>query len=596
MSQNANSVTEEENRDTGSARISEWGAMGRSASGGASGANRDSADTDRVCDRKAVLVEEVDSQEWVSGVCEPQLPPDHPCCQYIREKGLDLGVPRALNRFTGDPSPLGGKRWYVVVSILGTTGEFLVDTGASHSFISKKFYGLLTGNHENLNKRVNACSADGTRMTTFGRTLVAMELGGKEFIFSPTIASISDDGILGLDFASLYGAILTPDKGVLNINEPYNVSIQCVLRQISSVATVVQTLKIPPGQTCDVLVRSQSVLRGQESVVEPDTTYLSSIGLESVDTLVASGSWSLLPVSNRGTNVVYIQKGCKVGTVTASAGILDSMCGSVGMDPEPEVGDTPPELKTMLDATALDCEEDRTRLRRALERHKDAFALKGQPLGRTDRVVHTIDTGDARPFKLPYRRMPFGRKKIVEEQVEQMLLDGVVKPSTSPWSSPVQLVNKKDGTIRFCVDYRKLNGVTKKNAYPLPRIDETLDSLGGNNWFCTLDLQAGYWQIAMAEKDKEKTAFSSHMGLYQFELMPFGLYNAPATFEAMMETLLSDLIWKKCLVYLDDVIVFGKTFNECLNNLTSVLGRITSNGLKLIPKKCALFQKEIWEG
>ena len=102
--------------------------------------------------------------------------------------------------------------------------------------------------------------------------------------------------------------------------------------------------------------------------------------------------------------------------------------------------------------------------------------------------------------------------------------------------------------------------MTKKNAYPLPRIDETLDSLGGNHWFCTLDLQSGYWQIAMKEEDKEKTAFTSHIGLYQFELMPFGLCNAPATYEAMMETLLSDLLWRKCLVYLDDVIVFGKTF------------------------------------
>ena len=125
------------------------------------------------------------------------------------------------------------------------------------------------------------------------------------------------------------------------------------------------------------------------------------------------------------------------------------------------------------------------------------------------------------------------------------------------------------------------------------RIDETLDSLGGNQWFCTLDLQSGYWQIGMKEEDKEKTAFTSHIGLYQFELMPFGLCNAPATFEAMMETLLSDLLWRKCLVYLDDVIVFGKTFEECALNLGEVLERIRSNGLTLKPKKCELFRKSM---
>ena len=219
--------------------------------------------------------------------------------------------------------------------------------------------------------------------------------------------------------------------------------------------------------------------------------------------------------------------------------------------------------------------------------------MEGEPLGRTDKVKHSIDSGDAAPFKMPYRRLPLAKKRVVEEQVRIMLEQKVITPSSSPWSSPVQMVTKKDGTIRFCIDYRKMNGVTKKNAYPLPRIDETLDSLGGNQWFCTLDLQSGYWQIAMKEEDKEKTAFTSHIGLYQFELMPFGLCNAPATFEAMMETLLSDLLWRKCLMYLDDVIVFGKSFEECALNLGEVLQRIRDNGLTLKPKKCELFKKSM---
>ena len=206
-------------------------------------------------------------------------------------------------------------------------------------------------------------------------------------------------------------------------------------------------------------------------------------------------------------------------------------------------------------------------------------------------MLHSIDTGDAQPFKIPYRRLPYKKKKVAEESIAEQLLKGVIVPSTSPWSSPVCMVTKKDGTIRFCVDYRKLNGLTKKNSYPLPRIDETLDSLGGNQWFCTLDLQSGYWQVGMKEEDMEKTAFSSHLGLFQYNVLPFGLCNAPATFEAMMESMLSDLLWKKCLVYLDDVIVFGKTFKECLGNLELVLERILSNGLKLKPKKCNLFQK-----
>jgi len=175
----------------------------------------------------------------------------------------------------------------------------------------------------------------------------------------------------------------------------------------------------------------------------------------------------------------------------------------------------------------------------------------------------------------------------VNKIIEDMRKQGVIEESQSPWMSPAVLVKKKDGTIRFCVDYRKLNSKTVKDSFPLPRIDDILDQLSGNTWFSTIDLKSGYWQIKINSKDKEKTAFSIGNGLWQFTVMPFGLCNAPATFQRLMEKVLHGLLSKICLVYLDDIIIFGKNFNEMLNNLKMVFLRIRSVNLRINPEKCS---------
>ena len=224
----------------------------------------------------------------------------------------------------------------------------------------------------------------------------------------------------------------------------------------------------------------------------------------------------------------------------------------------------------------------------------DLFPTPGSTLtGHTDAVEHNIDTGDSRPVRCTPRRMSSRKIKREETCVDEMLAGGQIEPSESLWSAPVVLVTKKDGGTRFCVDYRKLNLATVKDAYPLPRIDDTLDMLAGKRWFSTLDLASGYWQVSLSPEPRCKTAFATHSGLFQFRVMPFGLCNAPATFERLMDRVLQGLRWSRCLIYLDDIISFGTTFEDSLDNLILIFERLRSYGLQLKSSKCHLFQSSV---
>ena len=221
------------------------------------------------------------------------------------------------------------------------------------------------------------------------------------------------------------------------------------------------------------------------------------------------------------------------------------------------------------------------------------FSHSKDDQGRTNVVNHKIDTGAALPIRQRARRLPVRQRGEEATQIKDMTARGVITPSESPWASPVVLVKKKDGSTRFCVDFRKLNDVTVKDAFPLPRIDDSLERLAGSTWFTTIDLQSEYWQVEVAEGDQQKTAFITEHGLYQFRVMPFGLTNAPATFERLMTRVLDDVINKMCLVYLDDIIVYSCTFVEQINQLNTVLEKLKAAGLKVNPKKCNLDQRGV---
>ena len=227
----------------------------------------------------------------------------------------------------------------------------------------------------------------------------------------------------------------------------------------------------------------------------------------------------------------------------------------------------------------------------------EVFSLEDEERGETDLVEFRIDTGDATPKRQAARRIPFAARQEIVEQLEKMQASGVIKPSESPWASPVVLVRKKDGTLRFCVDYRALNSVTKPDLFPLPRISDLLDQLGKCKCFTTLDLKSGYWQIKVHADSQEKTAFITHQGLFEFRVMPFGVTNAPAVFQRLMQRVLAELQSKASVkfvsVYLDDVIVFSESIAEHIKHLQMVFDCLKKAGLKLNPKKCRILCDEV---
>ena len=223
----------------------------------------------------------------------------------------------------------------------------------------------------------------------------------------------------------------------------------------------------------------------------------------------------------------------------------------------------------------------------------DVFSQGEDDLGSTPLVEHTIETHGP-PLRQPYRRQNPAVRREEMAQVQQMLTSNVILPSNSPWASPVVMVRKKDGSLRFCVDFRQLNAPTVKDAHPLPRIDDLLDALHGVKWFSTLDLKSGYWQVPITEQDKAKTAFRTSSGqLFEFNQAPFGLCNAPATFSRLMDRVLAGLHWETCLFYLDDIIVFSSTWEEHLARLRQIFERLRHTNLNLGADKCTFAAKEV---
>lgn len=235
----------------------------------------------------------------------------------------------------------------------------------------------------------------------------------------------------------------------------------------------------------------------------------------------------------------------------------------------------------------------KNRITQKLSEMPEVFAQHDTDFGCTNKVKHQIKLSDETPFK--HRPRPIRPQDLdaVRRHLQELSESGVIRESESPYSSPIVVVRKKNGDVRLCVDYRKLNLNTIKDAYALPNLEEAFSALTGSKWFSVLDLKSGYYQIEVDERDKHKTAFVCPMGFFEFNRMPQGITNAPSTFQRLMEKCMGDINLKEVLVYLDDLIVFSETLEQHETRLLHVLSRLKDYGLKLSLEKCCFFQTSV---
>lgn len=278
-----------------------------------------------------------------------------------------------------------------------------------------------------------------------------------------------------------------------------------------------------------------------------------------------------------------------MGTFTPSDASMSVIATSDAPNHSPPSLSVEDEAPVPLDLTSTTLDEQQlTQLKSSIAEYRDVFSVTPEELGCTGLVQHRIDTGDSPPIRQRPYCVSESQRGIIEENVTDMLNRGIIQPSTSPWASLIILVKKKGGTGRFVVDFRRLNSVTRKDSYPLPRIDGPLDALNGTKYFTSLDLTAGSWKVTMEPESREHTTFITYGGPYEFLVMPFGLTGAPCTYQRLMECVLRGLTYKICLIYLDDILVYSRTFEDHLCHLRQVFDRLRHANLNLKPSKCKI--------
>lgn len=358
-----------------------------------------------------------------------------------------------------------------------------------------------------------------------------------------------------------------------------------------------QAVRIPGGVMKLVASTCPDQFSGQNVLFEPPQSGLPAGLLASACLVQVVRGTVYVPVVNVGMTeaLLYPRTGLGVlstaEVVSLPAGVTEERSITATLSAQTAAPSVQNSLGSIDLSTLTD--SDQANVKSLLHRYQSVFSTHDGDLGCTNLISHDIPLLDDIPVRQRYRRIPPSEYGAVKAHINQLLESQVIRESSSPYASPIVLVRKKNGSLRLCVDYRLLNSKTRKDALPLPRIEESLDALSGARWFSTIDLASGYNQVPVKEQDRPKTAFCTPFGLFEFNRMPFGLCNAPGTFQRLMQRMFGDQQGQSLLLYLDDIIIFSSSVDQHLQRLETVLDRLQKEGLKAKLEKCAFFQQKV---
>ena len=490
----------------------------------------------------------------------------------------------------------------VLCHVAGKPVQAVVDTAADATIISEKLFTSLP--HQPTVKREVTMLAAGENQTFKAKQVgpISLRIGKSTMDVDIFVAPILDNMLLGMDLLErLQAKVDIGRKTMVCTDELLPLSQESKHwdpgKQGSVELRLKGKVKIPPYSETVLPVDMECSTNSERFWLEPST----ELSVHIAKAVYANTTRPSVCIINGEHKTITIPQGTLMGVLhplgpspSHHYHIQPRICQTRLNHKPTNQKEMPDSLKEILEKASNELNvQEQERLKAILLEYQDIFATSSLDLGNFSAVQHTIDTGDATPVKLGLRRTPVHYVKEENELLNNMLLAGVIQPSMSSWAAAPVLVRKKDGGVRWCIDYRALNQRTKKDVFPLPSMSECIDSLDKNVWFSKLDANSAYWQIPMHPDSKEKTAFRTRQGLFEFNKLPFGLSNSPSSFSRAMSLVLTGLSWNTVLCFIDDICVLGKSTDEHFANLTEVFSRFREYQLKLKPSKCTLFKKEV---